>query len=173
MGLKIAAFDIEATSLNASYGRVLCACFKFADEKKVRSIVAFRKADEKKALQEISEYLDEVDVLVSWYGKQYDIPFVDARCLRHKLPPTTKRMHIDLCLIHKYRCRTRGHHLDGVAKDLEFKNQKFEVVAEDWQAATDGDRPAFDRIHKHCVKDVLITEEALDRMKGLLVNITR
>lgn len=171
--IAITTFDIEATSLNASYGRVLCACFKFQDEKKIRTVEAFRKADEKAALLEIRDHLEDAQIIVTWYGKMYDIPMITARMMRHGIKPPALKMHIDLKFIHAHRCATQGHRLENVAKDLALKFQKYEVEAEAWQAATDGDRPSFNRIVKHCQQDVLITEEVLDRMKHLLVHVTR
>ena len=56
--MKIASFDIEATGLRSTYSRVICACFKFHDEKKVRSKMA-------------RYYKNEPDLL-EWIGKQWD-----------------------------------------------------------------------------------------------------
>ena len=40
--MRFAAMDIETTGLEASYGRLLCCCFKFTDEDKVRTVRAAR-----------------------------------------------------------------------------------------------------------------------------------
>lgn len=175
MGLRIATFDIETTSLEASYGRLLCACFKFSDERKVRTVRARRYKDEPRALEQVAALWDKADVIVSWNGKLFDARFVNARLMiRRCTPPILdpSKKHLDL-LYNSRRLRTRGHRLDGIAKDLQLKRQKYDVEAEAWIKAADGDRESFERIAKHCELDVRITEDALDRLRPYIIRITR
>ena len=176
--LRFATFDIETTGLDASYGRILCACFKFTDEEDVRTVVSRRYKDEPRALRQIHALYKKADVIVTWNGKLFDLPFVNARTMirrkeaqcPHILDPSKK--HIDLMYMSK-KLRTRGNRMDGAAKDLAGKNQKYDVEAEEWVRAVDGDRRAFDRIVRHCEVDVVMTEELLEILKPYVVRITR
>jgi len=173
MPLRIASFDIESTGLNASFGRLLCACFKFQGDPKIVTVKAFQKKDELAALKKIRQIWDTVDILVTWYGKQFDVRFLNAKALRYGLPTFAGKMHVDLCFLHKHYNATAGHSLKGVSEDLRTSSKKYDVPREDWQDAQDGDKAAFDRIVTHCEHDVLTLEEVLDKMKGQITCISR
>ena len=176
---RFAAFDIETTSLDATYGRVLCACFKFSDEDKVHTFRANRYQDEPRLLEQIHKMYESVDVVTTWNGKRFDIPFVNARLMirrdEHKIAPAILKpgiKHLDLM----YQCaklRTRGNRMDGAAKDLKLIAQKHDVAGEFWVRAAGGDKAALDEIVKHCEIDVRITEELMGEYRPYIINITR
>ena len=171
--MRISTFDIESTALDASYGRILCACFKFDDEKKPRSYSAPRLDDEITVLGGIRVSWDECDVVVTWNGKLFDVPMVNARLMYYRMPILDpKKMHVDL-LYQSKKLRFRGNRMDFVSKDLRTKTRKFDVPAEDWVKAADGQEASLMRIVKHCELDVLLTEELMERLKPLIVHITR
>jgi uncharacterized protein YprB with RNaseH-like and TPR domain len=171
--MKVASFDIECTALDASYGRMLCACFKFHNEEKVRTTKARWLKDEPKMLTQISKWWDEADVICTWNGKMFDVRYTNARLLTHYLPPLdAKKMHEDVMYEAK-KLRLRGARLDGVAKDLKFKHQKIDRPASDWVLAAEGNRPAQTRIVEHCEQDVRMTQEAFERLMPVVVRITR
>lgn len=178
---RYAVFDIECTSLDATYGRILCCCFKFLDEDKVRTVTAPKYKDEPKMLAKIMEWYDECDVIIDWNGKLFDVPFVNARLmLRRKdmkqyigkktplLLPGKK--HIDGRWINA-KLRTRGNRLDGAAQDFNVSNQKFHVRGEEWIRAADGQADALAKIVKHCQLDVKITEDVIRVLKPLIVRV--
>ena len=133
-------------------------------------------ANEKIALEKIGQIWDQADVVVSWNGLMYDVPFLNARRMRHGLEPLPKKLHIDLLWHHK-KLRTLGHRLDGASVDLCCKTKKFNVPAEFWQYAADNRHPqakqALDDIVKHCEFDVLLTEEMLGKLKPLICQIIK
>lgn len=171
--MRFAAFDIETGALEASYGRLLCCCFKFFDEPNVRSVVVPHLRDEPRALREISSIMREANVLVSWNGKRFDVPFLNAMCLARRRDPMPVGLHLDLLPHHRHYFRTRGHRLDGVQKDLATPSAKHDVPASDWKLALDGNAAALRRIVKHCEHDVRITQEVCMRMAPYIKNITR
>lgn len=171
--MRFAAFDIETTSLEGSYGRLLCACFKFFDEDEVRTIVAPKLKDEAKALREIAKTVEEAHVLVGWNSKHFDWRFLEQRAIVLGTPSLPAKLHLDLIHHHRHYFRSRGHSLDGVAKDLKLSAQKYDVPASAWLAAADGDRNALDEIVKHCEQDVIITEEAHWKLAPYIRNISR
>jgi uncharacterized protein YprB with RNaseH-like and TPR domain len=171
--LRFAALDIETTSLEASYGRLICACYKFTDEDSVRTITVPRYRNEAKALERISRLYDKLDVVLTWNGKLFDIPFLNARLMHHKLPPLdARKMHLDI-MYQARKLRLRGSRMDGVSKDLRTKVAKYDVPAWRWVLAAEGNREAIGEIVRHCELDVILTEELFDRLKPLIVRITR
>lgn len=178
--MRLASFDIETTALDATYGRILCACFKFDDEEKIKTVAARRYKDEPKCLAQIVKWYESADIVVTWNGKLFDIPFVNARLMiRRKdtdkdCPPilNPNKMQIDGRWINN-KLRTRGNRLDGAAKDLAIIHQKYDLRGETWVQAADGDRNALAEIVKHCEEDVLITEEVIGVLKPYIIRITK
>jgi len=180
---RMATWDIECTSLDATYGRILCVCFKFLDEDKVRTVTAPRYKDEPKLLKTVMKWWDDCDVAIDWNGKLFDVPFVNARLLLRRndmkkiLPKATvplldpKKKHIDGRWINA-KLRTRGNRLDGAAKDFDVKHQKYDVRGEEWIKAADGDKAALAKIVKHCELDVKITEDVIKILKPLIIRVT-
>lgn len=164
--------DIETTGLDASYGRLVCACFKFTDETKVRTVTCRVLSDEKKALREIARHYHDADIIVTWNGKLFDIPMLNARMMFYGLDPLPNIKHIDL-LYQSKKLRFRGNRLENVSKDFRTRSKKYDVPAWRWLQAAEGQEHALDLIVRHCQFDVLLTEEMLRRLKPLITQITR
>ena len=171
--MRFAALDIETTGLEASYGRLLCACFKFTDEEKVHTIVARRYRNEAAALRKIAALYDKLDVVLTWNGKLFDVPYLNARLMHHgMLPLPANKMHKDV-MYEARKLRLRGSRLENVSKDFRTKTHKYDVPAWRWVLAAEGDASAHHEIATHCANDVLLTEEMFNRLKPLIVRITR
>lgn len=180
---RIASLDIECTALDATYGRLLCACIKFADEDEPRTVLARRYKDEPKALETIIGWWNEADIIVHWNGKLFDVPFINARLMIRRKELSTRALrkspilHPDKKQIDgrwiNSKLRTRGNRLDGAAKDLGLANQKYDVRGEAWIKAADGHKESLDLIVKHCQKDVMITEEIMVILKPYIVRVNR
>lgn len=171
--MRLAIFDIETTALEGSYGRFLCACLKFLDEKKVRVVEAPTVRSERRALIELEKHLNDANCIVTWNGKMFDWRFVNQRRMVLGLPPLMKKMHLDWYHVHRHHCRSRGHKQMYVAADLGCEAVKFEPGAAAWVAAADGDEKAFAKIVRHCRYDVLQLEEIHWKLCPFLVSIHR
>ena len=171
--MRFAAMDIEATRLDATLGRLLCCCFKFFDEDKVRTIIVRKLANEKKAVQKILDTLKEVDILVTWNGKHYDVPFLNACCLAYRLEPVPSKLHLDLLPHHRYYFRTLGHSLDASSAHAQLLNRKYHTPMNLWRSAAEGDKESIAEVIKHCEQDVRVTEEMCRIMAPYIRNITR
>lgn len=171
--MRLAVFDIETTALEGSYGRLLCACIKFLDEKRIRVVEAPTVKSERRALVELEGHLNEAHVIITWNGRMFDWRFMNQRRMVLGLKPLAKMMHIDWYHIQKHHCRSRGHRQMYVAEDLGCRNSKFEPGAKAWVAAADGDPTAFAKIVRHCRQDVLQLEELHWKLVSLLVGVQR
>lgn len=176
--MRVSSFDIEATGLDATYGRLLCGCF-YDVTGTTSTIMARRYKNEPRALADITNEWANIDIVVTWNGKLYDIPFVNARLMarRLELPPGTpvildEKKHIDLRWT-ATKLRLRSKRMAHVAEVLGTQNSKFNAAPEDWIKAADGNRASFDLIVKHCEQDVALTYELLDILRPYIVRITR
>lgn len=174
--IRFAVLDIECTALDASYGRILCVCLKFCDEDKPVALVAPSLKDEKGMLKDLVKEWEEVDVVVTWNGKMFDIPYINARLLHYGLRPLVQKMHIDLRW-QSAKLRTRGNSLESASKDARTKTSKHAVTAEGWVLAAQGEpeerKKFLNEIVKHCKHDVIVTEQMLRHFRFLITQIVR
>lgn len=170
--IRVASFDIECTSLDASYGRLVCACIKYHDEDEVRTKSIRSVKQEPALLRWIEKNTADVDVYATWNGKLFDMFYVDGRRMHHGMERVPLKKHVDL-LYQARRLRLRGSRLDGVAKDLGFEHQKIDVPAWRWVLAAEGCKESIGLIVEHCEQDVLMTEEAFGRFKHSLQRFTK
>jgi uncharacterized protein YprB with RNaseH-like and TPR domain len=172
--LKVACFDIETTGLNMTYGRLLCACFKFNFSPEVVTVDVRHMDDEKEAVARIRELWDEAEIVATWNGKRFDIPIIDALLIYYGMKPLTsgKKMHMDL-LYQQRKLRFCGARLDHASKDLQVEYSKFHCPSRAWPKAAGGDEVSYEQIAYHCKLDVLLTEAMWMKLKPLFIRITQ
>ena len=92
-GERIGFLDIEATSLNASFGYMLSYCIKPEGGEVIKRPISPSEIKgltfDKRLCQQFLEDIQEFDRVVTYYGTGYDIPVLRTRCLTHGLdfPP--------------------------------------------------------------------------------------
>lgn len=171
--MRFASFDIETTNLRGSYGRLLCCCFKFFDERKVRTVIVESARTEGKSLEEIAKHIEEAHVLVGWNSQRFDMRFLRQRAITLGTRPMPDRLHLDLLPHHRYYFNSAGHSLRAVGIDLRCKASKYEVAPEAWVLAANGDKDSLMEIVKHCEEDVKLTEEVHWKLAPYIRNIHR
>src|SRR2546422_9798184 len=96
MPAKVIILDIETTSLEADGGIVVGV--GLAPEKgRSEYFQVKRTREEEAALSKPAQRIQAYDVLVTWYGRGFDIPFLATRFLKHGLDPRPvgSKPHID------------------------------------------------------------------------------
>lgn len=174
---KILVFDIEATSLKADFGYMLCFGHKWYGQKSVlcpmidmrhRKTSRFREA-EKELVIKAKGILESADIWVTYNGKRYDVPFIQCKMLEYDLgvlPPTP---HVDLYYTVKHPLQTLSRkRLDTVSYYLQTGAEKSPVEGRIWVSAMMGDRSAMRYIVRHCRADVEVLEEVYTRLRPLV-----
>ena len=176
-----AFFDLETTNLKANFGRILCA--SVADM--FGNVVTFRidEAPWKRAKRRddvalavgLRDYLEQFDVLVGWYSKMFDIPYLNTRLLiGNERPLRSDMMHFDpIWKAKKGSLALHSARLDAVAKTFRLPVQKTGLDPEIWNDAADGEREAMDYVVDHCEADVLVLRQAFHILKPLAKIIHR
>lgn len=171
---KILFLDIEATNLNANYGFVLCVGYKYLGQKRVYcpTLADFRKSfgkdctNDKKLLKEIRDVIEGADLIVTWYGKRFDIPYLQTRLLLNNLPPYNVKSHLDLWVTAKRHLKFNSNRLDTVSRVLPTKNKEYKTPIESihWIRASAGHKPSINYVKKHCVADIKVLEQVYQKM---------
>lgn len=176
--MRLMAWDLETSSLNADYGIILCAGFKLVGEGKptilsISDYPGYEKnpADDKQLCKDLSERLLESDAWLTWFGTYFDVPFINSRLLYHKLPTLPGNFaHVDGWKTAKNRLKLRNNRLVTVQDFLGLPTEKDAVKGPIWVKAISGNRQALKYVENHCRKDVLVLEEAYNRLRPLIID---
>ena len=99
--------DIEATGLTAGTPLFLIGALTCdGNSLNARQLLARDYAEEAALLAHFSEMLEASEVVASFNGKTYDLPYIRDRCLFHGVPFRLRQHHLDL--IYESRRRWRG-----------------------------------------------------------------
>lgn len=119
-GLRLCVFDIETLGLNPSASEMILAGFLHVTEDGTaiaRQYFAEKKSDEPQLIAAVNEELKQCDVLLTYNGKHFDLPFLEKRAAFHSIPISTRGCsNLDLYLV------LHGHsNLKSVLKNLRQK----------------------------------------------------
>jgi uncharacterized protein YprB with RNaseH-like and TPR domain len=172
--MRVALFDLEMSNLNADYGMVLCAVVKPYKEEptiiRCDDMPSFAKYPwlDTQLAKRIRDELEQYDIIVSWNGVRFDIPFLNARLMQAGATPMKRVKHIDLLYQARFKFKLSSNSLANVQEFLHLKHHKTAIQGNNWTKAMRGSRSSMDYIVKHCVLDVQVLEETYDKMKGLV-----
>lgn len=180
---KVIIWDGEMTSLNADFGTVVCVGWKELGAKSVHieSILEHNKVcdccgkvekpqDDKALLKHVSKILNSADAWVLHYGTRFDVPYVNSRLLYHNLPPLKPVPLIDTWKIARNHLKLHSNRLASIQEFFGLPDEKNAVKGPQWQAAMGGDVRGIKYIIEHCRRDVLVLEQAYERIKSLMPN---
>lgn len=178
-GYTVAMFDIEATSLNASFGYTLCASVKpvgrVAKLFSIHTSKGYAKQpwNDRQLAVSVRNALEDCDLIITWNGQEYDLPFLDQRLTIHNERRIGAIHHIDLLPIARRKLRMHSNRLDAVAETLEVETSKTGLKPAIWQKASTGDRKALQYVIDHNLADVQVLEEVFLKLKSYIDVIYR
>src|SRR3989442_9731983 len=158
MAGKVAILDIETTSLEADAG-VLVGAGLMSEAGRGEYLEAKRTSEEKSLLSKLAKRLESYDVIVTWNGRSFDIPFLTTRLMKHGLDPRPllRKPHIDLADVVKSRLRLTFTYLDHVCDFFQVDRKKGAMGLDFphlYVRALEGDRRASLSIREHCLDDL-------------------
>ena len=119
-GKKIAAADIETTGLSPKYNSVFLGGVVVAEGKGLllRQYFAESPGEERELLEQYGAFLAEQDVIVTYNGNAFDLPFLAKRMKKHKMDPGILD---NLYPLDLYRVISKYSHLKKLLPDLKQK----------------------------------------------------
>lgn len=179
--MRIAMMDLETTNLAALMGTVLCGCVKpLGEEPKTyrRDVGRYRVSgdpiDDSKLVVAIRDELENYNMVVTWNGKGFDKPFLNARLAYHGERPWQPQFHLDM-MYYAAGGSTRigSRKLVNVQKFFGLGESKTEITWNDWQRAATLNTDAMNEVAHHCAQDVKVLEEAYWKLLPFVANIHR
>jgi len=117
-GFSAAVVDIETTGLSAARDAVFLIGVLTRDEKglKVTQFLAASREEEPAVLAAFFDFIKGFELILSYNGTAFDIPFINKRAKRHKM-----RERIDPCRSVDYLRIFRTSYLTKILPDLKLK----------------------------------------------------
>ncbi len=172
MPVLIVILDIETSSLEADAGIIVGAGL-MSEDGRSEYFQARKTNEEKPLLTKLLQRLEAYDVIVTWSGRGFDIPFLTSRLLKHQMDPRTvlSKMHLDLNEVVKSRLRLTFTYLDHVCEFFQIKRDRGPMgleVPQLFVKALEGDEGALRSIRDHCLDDLRVTREVFLRLRPLV-----
>jgi uncharacterized protein YprB with RNaseH-like and TPR domain len=172
MAARIVILDIETTSLEADAGTLVSAGL-MSDTGRGEYLEARKTSEEKPLLSKLAKRLESYDVVVTWNGRSFDIPFLTTRLMKHELDPRPilRKPHIDLADVVKSRLRLTFTYLDHVCDFFQIERKKGPMgldVPHLHVRALEGDRKATASIREHCLDDLRATRQVFLKLRPLV-----
>jgi len=174
-GFRIACWDLETSSLNGSYGRVLCGTIKEIGQPPLTlrcdKFPSFKKEpwNDEHLVASLRDELEKFNVVVSYNGENFDAPMLNTRLIKHGYQPISPAVkHADLIWVARKRMRLSSNSLATLLDTLGVPEQKMHVSPEVWNRAVAGSKHALDLIVERNISDVVALEQAFNKLTSLM-----
>ena len=188
--MRIAAFDIETTDLKGLMGTLLCGSFQeivppgyYGNHHdtpprpysySLHRVNPYDPNPDRVLATVLRDEIETYNMIVTWNGKMFDIPFLDARLAFFGERPVRVQFHLDVM----YQARGVGlrigsSKLANVQRYFQLDETKTEVDWDIWKAAGLGDPAAMKEVIKHCEADVRVLSQVYWRLLPKVANIHR
>lgn len=169
---KICFLDIESTGLRADYGSALVVSIKPFTGDPV-SFHVEQPGNDQKVVRMAKEALEQYDAWVTYYGKGFDVPFLNTRLLRWKRNPIAKRHHIDLYFSLKSNLLVARRSLAHMLRFLDTPEQKMDMSPNDWNLVLADPKKAIAKMVKRCESDTTTLCELYKQTRHLIRDVKK
>jgi uncharacterized protein YprB with RNaseH-like and TPR domain len=171
-GLRIGFLDIETSNFEADAGSMLSWALKHRGGPLLSDLVT-RKEEiscefDKRIVGSLLEALEDIDVVVTYYGTGFDVPYLKTRALMLGLiPPGMGDLyHWDVYYTVKYKLKLHRKSLDVACEAFGIKG-KSHLDLPIWNRARVGDEEALAYVLQHNKQDVRILERLFGKVERL------
>ncbi len=127
-------------------------------------------SNDKPLLVELSELINQADVIISQNGDRFDFKKIRARAVIHKLPPIRRCKSTDMLKETRKVFGFTSHKLEYMTGVLNTKYKKLSHKKypgfELWKAVLANNSDAWTEMRKYCIHDVLSTDELYSNLQG-------
>lgn len=184
--LRIGFLDIETTDFSATFGYALGYFIKVRGKEQYYSSYVkkanldyirekFEKGTlkpddkvDKRMLLDFARDIQNFDVVITYNGDRFDIPYLRTRCLTNgiEFPLNGTVWHWDMFVVARHKLRAGKYpSMEKVAEVLHIPGKNHVDMAI-WLLAQTGSEKALDYIKDHNKRDVKVLEQAFDRLEG-------
>lgn len=172
---KVLLWDIECTHLKPDFGTILCIGYRWLGQKQIHvpSIMDYKgwkndPTDDSRLLQDFLKVISQADIIVTYNGAKFDVPYLKAKLLEHDLGYLPPFKHVDLYQVVRKNVLLSRRSLANVSRYLKLKAEKTPVEGREWKRAMSGNAASITYVIEHCKADVELLEEAYLKLRPLI-----
>lgn len=169
---KLCTFDIEASGLRGDYNSTLCVSIKPYGMAPYTFQVA-QHGNDQKLVREAKEELEKYSCWLTYYGKGFDVKFLNTRLLKWGYEPIKPKHHIDLYYVLKANTTMSRRSMAQYAGLLETHDQKMGVSPNVWSEMGFKMKEHMPLMIDRCESDTKVLEMVYDKTKHLIKDITK
>jgi len=160
--------DIEASSMKGDTGQITAIGIIKDDKTEVKFVDI--PENEKEALEWLKKELEGCNLIVSWWGSGFDLPFILSRAIINgvDLHELLQIPSLDLCKFCQQNLSLANYSLREVAKSFNIKKD-LEISGKDvlklYLKAVRGDEKAKETIVNHCRDDLIVLKEIFHKLE--------
>lgn len=142
---------------------IICGGYKWQGESSVH-IVAVDPKDphnDKHVVKTLHDVVSSADAVVAHNGDRFDVKWLRARAIFHRLPPLPPIVQIDTLKVAKTAFYFNSNKLAYLAQFLGLGG-KIKTEFGLWKECMKGDAAALEKMSKYCKRDVTLLEEVYD-----------
>lgn len=167
----IAFVDIESSNLKADFGTVVVVSIKPYGKKPIT--FSAKPGRDKQLLKDVAAELEKYPVWVTFYGKMFDVPFINSRLLVNGLMPLPKHHHIDMYWVIKLQTALSRRNQAHLLEWLEADSKKMSVSPNVWSSMPYNPDESLKTLRERCESDVQGLEAMYEKTKHLIREISR
>ena len=170
---RVCYLDVESTNLKASFGVMLSWAIKERGGKTYFDVLKPKDFDadiqDKRIVESLVQKLSQYNLIVTYYGTKFDIPFIRSRALYWGIPfPAYGNIfQLDMYYVVRSKLSLHSNRLQAAAEFLGIKG-KTPIDNVFWRRAIFGDQKALHEILRHNIGDVVVLELVHNRMQPFL-----
>ena len=150
--------------------QIICASWKWEHEDRVHNISWGKEKSDKRVLEKLLPVIAQADMVIAHNGKRFDIPWINARLMFHKLPPFPTVKVLDTLRECKSTFYLNSNRLDYVAKYIG-REGKISVPYSLWKDIVLHNRNKdLATMVEYCNRDILELEGVYKAIKPYIKN---
>lgn len=150
-------------------GGILCVGVKWFGETQITTYSEWEHG-EKGMLEKVHALLQECDMVVGKNSIRFDLPWLMAEFVKHKLPPVKPLTHLDLEKAIRGKFKFLSNKLDFIAQYLELGSKLEHEGFKLWRKVMDGNEAARKKMLRYCAHDVRITDRLYKRLRPYITD---
>lgn len=168
--LKMGFLDIETTDFKANKAFILSWAIKEREGPVVFDVVnrkeIFDFDFDKRVTKNLVDEINKYDILVTYYGTGFDVPFMRTRSLlwEYDFPVYGQVYHFDLYYRVRNLLQLHRNSLDAATRFFEIEG-KNHLDIDTWHKAAYGHKASLAYVLDHNVNDVIILEGLFDKLE--------
>lgn len=144
---------------------IICACWKWENEKKVQSITWDKNQNDKRIIEKIIPVLNDADEIVGHNADAFDLAWIKTRALFHNIKTNPTYKCVDTLLYARKRLYLNSNKLNYIAQYLGV-GVKIKTEFDLWKKIVlEKCNKSLTKMVRYCKNDVVLVEKVYHRLE--------